>query len=340
MKANHRTAALSRRVVLGSALAMPFIRIGRARAAEFSYKLATGQSLDQPINARLSQACDRIREATGGRLEIRVFPASQLGSDTDLISQVRNGGVDLLNIAGSVLSTLAPGAAITNVGFAFTSYDQVWPAMDGALGAYVRAQLEKTGLIVAAKPADNGFRQITSSTKPINTPDDLKGFRIRVPVSPIFISLFQALGAGPTSINFNELYSALQTHIVDGEENSLVTVNAGKLFEVQKYVSETNHIWDPFWLVGNRRSYGGLPAEVHDVAQREFDRAASEQRADSMRLNASLKDDLTKKGMTFASVDHPAFREVLAKSGFYQTWHDKFGADAWSALEAAVGALS
>src|SRR4051794_13403983 len=198
--------------------------IGPARAAEFSYKLATGQSLTQPINARLEQACGRIREATNGRLEIRFFPASQLGSDTDLLAQVRSGATEFLNIAGSVLSTIAPAAAITNVGFAFSNYDQVWSGMDGSLGAYVRAQIEKTGYIVVSKAADNSFRQITSYSKPIKTPEDLKGYRIRVPVSAIFVSLFKALGASPTSINFNELYTALQTRIVDGQENGLVAI--------------------------------------------------------------------------------------------------------------------
>ena len=83
----------------------------------------------------------------------------------------------------------------------------------------------------------------------MKTPEDLKGYRIRVPVSPIFTSLFKALGANPTSINFNELYTALQTRLVDGQENGLVAIESGKLYEVQKYVSETNHIWDPFWLI-------------------------------------------------------------------------------------------
>src|SRR3954451_10141587 len=145
MKPTSLGAGLSRRAALGSALAMPFVRIGPARAAEFNYKLATGQSLTQPINARLEQACGRIREASNGRLEIRFFPASQLGSDTDLISQVRSGATEFLNIAGSVLSTAASAAAVTNVGFAFSGYDQVWPSMDGRLGAYVRGQIEKAG---------------------------------------------------------------------------------------------------------------------------------------------------------------------------------------------------
>ena len=234
-----------------------------------------GQSLTQPINPRLEQACGRIREATNGRLEIRFFPASQLGSDTDLLTQVRSGGTEFLNISGSVLSTVVSAAAITNVGFAFSSYDQVWPAMDGNLGTYVRAQIEKTGFIVVSKAADNGFRQITSSAKPIKTPEDLKGYRIRVPVSPIFTSLFKALGANPTSINFNELYTALQTRLVDGQENGLVAIEAGKLYEVQKYVSETNHIWDPFWLIGNRRAFTNLPENIREIVRNEFDRLRS-----------------------------------------------------------------
>jgi TRAP-type transport system periplasmic protein len=340
MKPTDLGAAVSRRTILGAALAMPFVRIGPARAAEFNYKLATGQSLTQPINARLEQACGRIREATGGRLEIRFFPASQLGSDTDLLSQVRGGGTEFLNIAGSVLSTVASAAAITNVGFAFSNYDQVWPGMDGKLGAYVRTQIEKTGFIVVSKAADNGFRQITSSAKPIRTPEDLKGYRIRVPVSPIFTSLFNALGANPTSINFNELYTALQTRLVDGQENGLVAIDAGKLYEVQKYVSETNHIWDPFWLIGNRRAFNNLPENIREIVRNEFDRASIEQRADSAGLNASLKEELVKKGLVFEGADRDAFRAALTKAGFYKEWRDKFGADTWAALEAVVGSLS
>jgi TRAP-type transport system periplasmic protein len=340
MKPNDFGGSISRRAIIGTVLAMPFVRIGPARAAEFSYKLATGQSLGQPINTRLEQACARIREATNGRLEVRFFPASQLGSDTDLLSQVRSGATEFLNIAGSVLSTVAAPAAITNVGFAFSSYDQVWSGMDGNLGAYVRAQIEKTGYIAVSKPADNGFRQITSAAKPIKTAEDIRGFRIRVPVSPIFTSLFKALGASPTSINFNEVYTALQTRLVDGQENSLITIEAGKLYEVQKYISETNHIWDPFWLLGNRRAFTKLPEDVRQIVRTELDRASVEQRADSMKLNSSLKDALTKKGLAFETADPAQFRSALTAAGFYKEWRDKFGPEGWAALEAVVGPLA
>ena len=336
-----KTQGISRRSILAAASALPLVAIARrARAAEFTFKLATGQTLTQPINNRLQQAIDRIKDATGGRVEIKFFPASQLGSDTDLLSQIRSGGIDFLNIAGSVLSTIVPVAAITNVGFAFTGYDQIWPGMDGALGQMIRGQIEKAGILVVAKAADNGIRQITSASKPIAGPADLDGYRIRVPVSPIFTSLFSALGANPTSINFNELYTALQTHLVDGQENGLVAIESGKLYEVQKYVAETSHIWDPFWVLGNRRSVGQMPDDLQQILHREFDRAAVEQRADVAQLDATLKSQLTAKGLTFTPVDKGAFRTALAKAGFYKQWREKFGAENWQALESVVGALA
>lgn len=333
---------ISRRALLGGAVAIPLvaIRTRPACAAEFDYKLATGQSLTQPINARLDQAVKRIKEASGGRLEIKFFPASQLGSDTDLLTQIRSGGVDFLNIAGSVLSTVAPVAGIANVGFAFADYAQVWSAMDGDLGKLIGTQIEKTGALVVAKPADNTFRQISSFSKPLKTPADLAGYRIRVPVSPIFTSLFKSLGANPTSINFNELYTALQTHLVDGQENGLVTIEAGKIYEVQKYITETNHIWDPFFVLGNRRSMKALPDELQALVRREFDQAAVEQREDTAKLNLTLKDQLTAKGITFVQPDKDAFRKGLTTAGFYKEWRAKFGEDNWKTLESAVGALA
>ena len=136
-----------------------------------------------------------------------------------------------------------PACALVNVGFAFTSYDQVWRGVDGELGQYITQQIEKAGIVHAAPLGDNGFRQITTADTAIKSPADLKGFHIRVPVSPIFTSLFQALGAAPTSINFNEVYTALQTKLVGGQENGLVTIDTAKLYEVQKYcVGDVAHL--------------------------------------------------------------------------------------------------
>jgi tripartite ATP-independent transporter DctP family solute receptor len=333
------TTRIGRRAILAGAASLPLVAVHRARAADFEFKFATGQSPTNPINLRMQEAIDRIKAATGGKVVMTLFPNNQLGSDTDQISQLRAGGIDLLNVAGSVLSTLVPAAALPNVGFAFADYAAVWRGMDGELGTYIADQIGKAGIILAAPLGDNGFRQITSSERQIKTPADLKDFHIRVPVSPIFTSLFQALGAAPTSINFNEVYTALQTKLVGGEENGLVTVETAKLYEVQKYCSETSHIWDSFCVLANRRSMAKLNAETLAIVKRELRQSALDQRGDEQRLDASLKAKLQSEGMTFIPVDKAQFVAALKKTNFYGDWKTKFGDQAWAALESVTGPL-
>ncbi|WP_293853607.1 TRAP transporter substrate-binding protein [uncultured Alsobacter sp.] len=332
---------LSRRTLVKAAAAVPLVAILRrpAHAAEFTYKLATGQDPTHPVNKRAQEAIDRIKEASSGKLEINLFPANQLGSDTDLLTQVRNGGVEFFNLSSLILATFVPAAGIVNLGFLFTSYDAVWKAMDGELGSYIRAQVAKTPIFTVSKAWDNGFRHITSSGREIRTAEDLKGFKLRVPAAPNLTSLFQALGAGPAPINFNEVYSALQTKVVDGQENPLPIIATARLYEVQKTCSLTGHVWDNYWILGNKRAFDKLPKDLQEIVTREFDRSAMDERADIARLSDSLRADLTGKGMQFIDVDRAAFRASLAKTSFYADWKAKFGDDAWAQLEKAAGKL-
>lgn len=335
---------LSRRNVLRGAaaaatLAMP-MRAALAQKAEFTYKYANNLPLTHPMNIRAKEMTDAIRAETHGRVDIQVFPNNQLGSDTDMLSQLRSGGVEFFTLSGLILSTLVPAASISGIGFAFNDYASVWKAMDGDLGAYIRGQITKAGLVPMEKIWDNGFRQITSSPKPIATPADLKGFKIRVPVSPLWTSMFKALDAAPASINFAEVYSALQTKIVDGQENPLAIIATAKLFEVQKYCSLTNHMWDGFWFLANRRAWEKLPADVQAVVSRHIDAAGLKERADVAELNAGLQKDLAAKSMLFNQPDAAAFRDQLRKAGFYGEWKGKYGEDAWAILERSVGKLA
>jgi len=333
---------VTRRTLLATGAALPLvaIRTRPAGAAEFTYKYANNLPATHPLNIRASEAVVRIKEATGGRVEITVFPNNQLGSDTDTLSQLRSGAVELFNLSGLILAILVPAAAINGIGFAFKDYGQVWPAMDGNLGAFIRGEIAKRGLVAFEKPWENGYRQITSAAKPIRTPEDLNGFKIRVPPSPLWTGLFKAFGASPTSINFSETYSALQTRLVDGEENPLAVIDAAKLYEVQKYLSVTNHMWDGFWLLANRGALEALPKDAQEIVQREFNRSALEQRADVAHLNATLEGSLQQKGLEFIATDPAAFRAALKKAGFYAEWQAKFGKQAWDALEGAVGSLA
>lgn len=233
-----------------------------------------------------------------------------------------------------------PAASINGIGFAFKDYGQVWAAMDGKLGEYVRGEIGKRGLMAMDRIWDNGFRQTTTSTKPIATPADLRGMKLRVPVSPLWTSMFTALGAAPASINFSEVYSALQTKIVDGQENPLAIIDTAKLFEVQKFCSLTNHMWDGFWFLANRRAFERLPRDAQEIVSREINRAALEERSDVAKLNAELQGKLAGAGLQFNPVDATAFRDQLRTAGFYKEWRGKYGDEAWGVLEAAVGGLS
>ena len=312
----------------------------RGQAAEFNWRYANNNVAAHPMNVRARAAVDRIREQTGGRVDIQIFPNSQLGGDTDVLSQLRAGAIQIFNLSGLILATFVPLASINGIGFAFKDYDQVWGAMDGGLGSFIRAAVEKSGLYAFASMWDNGYRQITSSSHPINAPDDLKGFKIRVPVSPLWTSMFKAFGASPASININEAYSAMQTKIVEGQENPLALIDLYKFYEVQKYVSVTNHMWDGFWTLANGQAWGAMPKDLREIVERNLNEAAVKERADVRALNDSVQGELTKKGMAFNSTDPDKFRAALRGAGFYAEWKDKYGAEAWAVLEKQVGALS
>ena len=330
---------ISRRTLLQGTASVAMVSTfgARAQSAEFTYKYANNLPVTHPMNLRAKEAADKIKQETNGRVEIQIFPNNQLGSDTDMLSQVRSGGVEFFTLSPLILSTLVPNASISGIGFAFPNYDTVWKAMDGELGAYVRGQIAKANLVVMDKIWDNGFRQITSSNKPIQTPDDLKGFKIRVPVSPLWTSMFSAFGSAPASINFAEVYTALQTKVVDGQENPLAIVSTAKLFEVQKFVSMTNHMWDGFWFLANRRAWERLPEDLRSVVAKHLNASAVEERADVAKLNATVKGELTTKGMQFNDPDPALFRETLRKAGFYAEWKKKYGDEAWAILEKSVG---
>ena len=324
----------------GAVFAPAVLRTTKVHGAEFTLKYANNSPVTHPLSIWTKAATESIAKESGGKIEIQMFPNNQLGGDTDMLSQLRSGAIEFFTLSPLILQTLVPKAAISGVGFAWSGYDKVWPAMDGELGTWVRAEIAKSGLVAFEKMYDNGFRQITSSTKPINTPDDLAGFKIRVPPSPLWTSMFKAFGAAPAPLNFNEVYSALQTKVFEGQENPLGIIEAAKLFEVQKYLAKTNHMWDGFWFLANGKMWNGLPKDVQTTIAKGFNDHAVKQREENAKLNATLEKELSGKGLTFNAVDTAKFREKLAAGGFYKEWQEKFGPEAWGLLEKYAGKVS
>lgn len=332
-----------RQILLGaataSALPLFAIRRSRAGAPEYEYKFANDNPIAHPMTIRSQEACDRILEESGGRLKISMFPNNQLGGDTDMLSQLRSGALEFFSLSGGILSTFIPVASIYGIGYAWKGYPEVFAAMDGELGAHIARACEASNIHCFPKVWDNGFRQISSSTHPITSPDDLKGFKIRVPVNPLYLSTFEALGASPTSINFSEVYSALQTKIVEGQENPLINIETAKLYEVQKYISMTRHIWDGYLILANGRIWRALPDDLKEIVTRNIGKSGDMQRQDTQKADAELRRTLTGQGVVFNDPDPESFRQALIKSGFYGRWRDKYGKDAWAVLERYAGAI-
>ncbi|QIG94182.1 TRAP transporter substrate-binding protein [Bradyrhizobium sp. 6(2017)] len=327
----HATAVGAAYVALPPSLAL---------AAPINFKIGHDQAATHPVHLRLVEAGERIKLQTNGQFLLQVFANSQLGGDTDMLTQTRSGALEMVLMPDIILGTLVPLASINAMGFAFDNEVDVHAAMDGDLGAHIRGRIAGSGLSVMRNFWENGFRQITSSTKPINHPEDLRGFKIRVPVAPLWVSMFKAFGCGPTAMNMNELYSALQTKVVEGQENPFSIIESAKFYEVQKYCSVTNHVWNGFWLSMNSRRWSAVPATVQDIVQEHLNRSAMDLRDDVVKQKDALRKSLVERGMVLNETDPKPFRDALQAAGFYAEWHKKFGEESWAVLTKYAKAIA
>jgi len=327
--------------VIGASAAFATIAIHTpARAAEFEIKYGLDLPQEHPVNVRSVEAFGKIRSATKGRVNIKSFPASQLGSDPAMISQLRTGAVEMLAMPGAFLNSIVPVASIENVAYAFPNRDTVFAAMDGELGKVIRDEIGAKGIVCLDKIWENGFREITTATKPIRNVADLAGLKIRVSPGKIRIDTFTSLGASPTPIALSELYTSLQTHVIDAQENPLLLIDQQKFYEVQKYVSVSDHIWSGYWTLFNPDVWTKLGKEIQDIVQREMAAATIKARRDNVLLNASVRDKLVRRGMKFNDVDKGSFKTKLTEAKYYERWKAEFGPKAWTALEKYANKLA
>jgi tripartite ATP-independent transporter DctP family solute receptor len=283
---------------------------------------------------------NEVFKRSHGRLDIQIFPNNQLGGDPAMLQQVRTNAIQLYSGYGGIYQSVAPLAGIEGVGFAFRDQKQALAAFDGPLGALVRKQMDEKGPFVTFERAwVNGFRQITTSTKPIKTVGDIEGLKIRTPPSKIWVDMFRTLGASPTPIAASEMYTALQTHVVDAQENPFTILETYRLFEVQKYVSVTNHMWSNFWLVANADAFKGLPPDLQTILRDAMNTYALTNRREMELSNASLAEKMSRVyRMQVNQVETAPFRARLKP--FYAREKSDFGTEAWSLLERSVGSLS
>ena len=313
-----------------------FVR-SKAKAAQFTYKYGSNVDVSHPLNVRMTQMWRDVKDQTHGRLEVQLFPNNVLGGDTAMLTQLRSGALQFFTLDGGILQSVVSVAAIQGVGFAFRNDQEAFRAFDGPLGDYVRKEIKAKGIWVFDKMWDIGMRDVTSSKGPIRTAEDLANFKIRTPPGKLWVDLFKALGASPSPLNFSEVYTALQTKIFDGQENPPAIIQVARLFEVQKYLSITNHMWSAWHLLANMDAWKALPADVQSVVTRNAAKYALLQRRDSQLLNDTLVDKLRREGMAVNTADVSGFRPRL--TGFYREYRDAFGPTAWGLLEQTSGKL-
>jgi tripartite ATP-independent transporter DctP family solute receptor len=323
----------------GSAAVFASINVIKApaKAAEFEYKFATNAPISHPLNTNAVPMWENVKKETGGKVDVKIFPNNVLGGDTAMLTQLRSGAIQFFTLSGGILTNVVPVAGIQGVPFAFKSLKDVFAAFDGDLGAYVRKEIENNGLYAFPLITDNGFRQITNSVRPISTVKDLEGLKIRTPVGKLWVDLFKTLGAQVATINISEAYSALQTHVVDGQENPYIVIEFQRFFEVNKYLSVTNHMWDGYWFLANLDAWKALGPDNQKIVSKYADIYSRGERRDNNNFNIALAEKLGRQGMAINTADTSTFKAKLPD--FYARWKNEFGATAWSIMEKYTGKL-
>ena len=310
------------------------------KAADFKLRQFHNQPADSPLHKRLVEMWAAVKTETGGRVDVATFADNdQLpGSDPAALKMLVHGELDFFTLNGGLIGTVVPAVNVQGIPFAFRDEAQVYHAIDGDLGEYLAREMAAKGIYALPRSCfENGFRQITCSVRPVRTAEDLNGIKMRTPDTPIYIECWRALGATPVVFNFNKIYEALKTGQADAQDNPLNVAELLKLYEVQKYISLTNHIWSGFNLIANLKMWQGLPSNVQRIIERNAEKYVKLQRNDTDKMNHDLPARLTQRGMIINQSDAASFRARLG--GYYARWKDTIGSKTWALLESHVGKL-
>jgi tripartite ATP-independent transporter DctP family solute receptor len=332
-----------RRFLVSGAAAGAFASVGILRwpgeAAQFSYKLANDQTPTHPMNVATVDAIKRIGDASGGQVEIKLFPSSVLGGDPQMIAQLRSGALELLQIGNNIMGSVIPSAALLSMPFAFKTPQQYQAAANGPLGAYIGAAGAAIGVRKFETAFYGGFFELQNRVRPINVPADLKGLKIRVPPGPIDVGTFKAFDAAPTVITLSEVYTSLQTHLIDGIEVPLPTVRNFKFYEQVKYCSLTHHSGLSYLLFANGDAWQRLPKNLQEIVDRELNAAAVAASKSMVSQEGSVETELTSDGMIFNRPALEPFSQVIRASGLYKQLRDQYDPKGWDMLEKTTGKL-
>ncbi|MFV0358795.1 TRAP transporter substrate-binding protein [Tropicimonas sp.] len=276
-----------------------------ALAADMTLKLGHLANEENPWHLASLKFAEEVAMRTGGRIEVQVFPNESLGKEIDLINGMQLGTVDM-TITGESLQNWAPRAALLAVPYAYKSLEHMDETVNGPIGQEIEYQIIEKAQIRPIAYFARGPRDLTSN-RPITTPDDLQGLKMRVPNVPLFVDVWKALGAQPTPMAFSEVFTSLQNGTIDAQENPLALIRSANFNEVQSHVNKTEHVRSWIYLVISEQTWNRLSVEDQTAVRESALIAQEYERGLFLQSLAEDQAYLEEHGMTFVDVDGAAF---------------------------------
>ncbi len=260
-------------------------------------KLAHVHVPEHPTSVGCLRFAKLMEERTNGRVKVEVYPGSQMGNERELYEALMMGTLEMGTISTSTIASFTRESGVWDLPYLFRDSGHAYRVMDGPIGKKVdKIALDKTGVRFIGY-FENGWRHMTNKVRPINKPEDLNGLKIRAMTAPVMIETIRALGANPVPIAWGETYLALQQGVADGQENPHVNTFGAKLYEVQKYVSLTGHVYNPQVFSINDKFYQSLPADIQQLILRTASEVIDQARKESQALDSDFLKKLVEKGM-------------------------------------------
>ncbi|KQP18400.1 TRAP transporter substrate-binding protein [Pseudorhodoferax sp. Leaf267] len=301
----------------------------KERTLRFAFSLAK----DHPLGVGAHKFADAVAQKSGGKIKVNVFPNAVLGSDPQNLSAVRGGTLDFTSMATGIVASLDKRFMVFDFPFLFNDAQEAYAVADGPVGTQLLTDLHQHGL-VGLGIWDLGFRNMTNSKRPIARLEDVQGLKIRVIGSPIFIDLFNGLGANPVPMTFGEVYGALESRAIDGQDNPLGVIESAKFAEVQKFLSLTRHVYTGMPVVMSKKTWDGMSEAERRVIREAADEAKIEQRKITQAKEAQSVDTLRKS----MQVNEVSAAETARLRQKVQPINDKFAREVGEPLVQQVNA--
>jgi tripartite ATP-independent transporter DctP family solute receptor len=290
--------------------------------------------MEHPQGLGAKKFADLVEQKSGGKIKVRVFPGGQLGGDLQNVSALQGGTLDLMVLNAGLLVGIVKDFAVLDLPFLFNTAQEADAVVDGPVGTKLFDKLPEKGL-VGLGYFELGFRNVTNSKRPIAKAEDFQGIKLRVLQSPLFIDLFNTLGANTVAMPFPEVYTALEQRVIDGQENPVTVIFDTKFQEVQKYLSITRHIYNAQSVIMSKKTWDKLSDEEKKIVQDSLNEAEAYQRQVSREKSSQVLEDLKKAGMQVNEVSPQEIARIREK---IKPVIDKYAKEAGEPLMAEVNA--